>query len=80
MDYMPDILFLHCRFVLDMHGHSRKQGVFLFGCIPEKRQLRPASPFIKEDVELAIQISNHNSFKREDSKYTAPGLGKRLLA
>lgn len=26
-------------FILDFHGHSRKQGIFLYGCVPEKRLL-----------------------------------------
>lgn len=30
--------------VLDLHGHSRKQGIFTYGCTPDKRHMRPASP------------------------------------
>src|SRR5690348_2749827 len=30
--------------VLDLHGHSRKQGIFTYGCIPDKRHMRPTSP------------------------------------
>lgn len=30
--------------VLDLHGHSRKQGIFTYGCTPDRRHLRPASP------------------------------------
>lgn len=30
--------------VLDLHGHSRKQGIFAYGCIPDKRHMRPSSP------------------------------------
>lgn len=60
-------------YVLDLHGHSRKQGVFLFGCIPEKEQLRPASPFLREDSDIMALINN-STFKREESRHTGPGL------
>lgn len=33
--------------MLDIHGHSQKQGVFIYGCVPDKRLLRPPSPFIR---------------------------------
>ena len=30
--------------VLDVHGHSRKQGVFFYGCVPDRKLMRPPSP------------------------------------
>lgn len=30
--------------VLDVHGHSRKQGAFFYGCVPDKKMMRPPSP------------------------------------
>lgn len=30
--------------VIDIHGHSRKQGAFFYGCVPDKKLMRPSSP------------------------------------
>ena len=30
--------------LVDIHGHSLKKGVFFYGCIPDKKLLRPVSP------------------------------------
>jgi len=58
----------HVRYILDMHGHSRKQGVFFYGCIPDKRQLRPLSPFIRKDLDELFdnQIGSPDQCKNED--------------
>lgn len=29
--------------ILDIHGHSRKQGLFVYGCVPDKKMLGPIS-------------------------------------
>lgn len=39
---------------IDIHGHSRKQGVFLYSCIPDKKILRPHSPPINIDKESPL--------------------------
>jgi hypothetical protein len=32
---------------VDIHGHSLKQGAFFYGCVPERRLLRPNSPHLR---------------------------------
>lgn len=32
--------------IMDLHGHSRKQGIFVYGCVPDKRMMRSSSPNI----------------------------------
>jgi len=34
----------HVALIIDIHGHSRKQGAFFYGCVPDRKMLRPASP------------------------------------
>ena len=34
----------HVALIIDIHGHSRKQGAFFYGCVPDRKLLRPASP------------------------------------
>ena len=45
--------------MVDIHGHSLKQGVFMFGCIPDKKIMRPAPPIIAiEQSQLPQQVIN----------------------
>jgi len=30
--------------VMDLHGHSTREGIFIYGCMPDRRLLRPPSP------------------------------------
>lgn len=35
----------HVKVLLDLHGHSRKEGIFLYGCVPEKKMCKSMSSF-----------------------------------
>jgi len=47
--------------IVDLHGHSHKEGIFLYGCLPDKRLLRINPPI------LAIGGSGGNSTNADES-------------
>ena len=30
--------------VMDLHGHSTREGIFIYGCVPDRRSYRPSTP------------------------------------
>ena len=45
--------------VLDIHGHSRKHGVFTYGCLPDRRLMKPLIR-LSEIAKCALNDANLN--------------------
>jgi len=52
--------------VMDLHGHSTKEGIFIYGCVPDKKHLRPPSPR-RVSSEQDLDMSNNIKTKRVQS-------------
>lgn len=50
-------------FVLDLHGHSKLEGVFLYGCMPERKQMpKGQKNFIAKQDEASQSSSRKDVF------------------
>jgi len=54
--------------MMDIHGHSQRQGVFIYGCVPDKRILRPPSPQIIYSNDKSSMAFDYSSFMKDDNK------------
>lgn len=53
--------------MLDIHGHSQRQGVFIYGCLPDKRQLKmPLKLILDENQILINDLYQKLSFDQTD--------------
>ena len=63
--------------VIDLHGHSKKEGIFIYGCLPDKKQARGPSPrrFLELDNESLKSKDGHlgnNNFNSTSSNSYYP--------
>jgi hypothetical protein len=54
--------------VVDIHGHSLKQGVFFYGCVPEKKHVRPSSP------PIYVAVPSYQPTSRQQSAHAGKDL------
>jgi hypothetical protein len=47
--------------VLDIHGHSQKQGIFVYGCMPDRRLIKAGSPCIREAPKMFSRQNSSSS-------------------